>query len=134
MADKINFELVSPERLLMSTTADMVQVPGAEGDFGVMAGHTPVVSTLRPGLVEVQDGNEVTKLFVRGGLAEVSQTKLTILAEEAIPLEELKLSDLDQRLKDLEEDIADAKTDEVRAAAQLAYGQLKQVRDTVASA
>jgi len=134
MADKINFELVSPERLLMSTTADMVQVPGAEGDFGVMAGHTPVVSTLRPGLVEVQDGNEVTKLFVRGGLAEVSQTKLTILAEEAIPLEELKLSDLDQRLKDLEEDIADARTDEVRAAAQLAYGQLKQVRDTLASA
>jgi len=134
MADKINFELVSPERLLMSTTADMVQVPGAEGDFGVMAGHTPVVSTLRPGLVEVQDGSDVTQLFVRGGLAEVSQTNLTILAEEAIPFEELKLSDLDQRLKDLEEDIADAKTDEVRAAAQLAYGQLKQVRDTVASA
>jgi F-type H+-transporting ATPase subunit epsilon len=134
MADKINFELVSPERLLMSTTADMVQVPGAEGDFGVMAGHTPVVSTLRPGLVEVQDGSDVTKLFVRGGLAEVSQTNLTILAEEAIPLEDLKLSDLDQRLKDLEEDISDARTDEVRAAAQLAHGQLKQVRDTVANA
>ena len=134
MADKINFELVSPERLLMSRTADMVQVPGAEGDFGVMAGHAPVVSTLRPGLVEVEDEGEVTKLFVRGGLAEVSQTKLTILAEEAIPLDELKLADLDQRLKDMEEDIADARTDEARTAAQLAHGQLKQVRDAVASA
>lgn len=133
MADKINFELVSPERLLMSTSADMVQVPGAEGDFGVMAGHMPIVSTLRPGLVEVQDGDDVTKLFVRGGLAEASQTKLTLLAEEAIPVDELELSDLDQRLKDLEEDIADARSDEAREAAQLAHAQLKQVRDIVAA-
>lgn len=130
----INFELVSPERLLMSTQAEMVVVPGSEGDFGVMAGHTPVVSTIRPGIVEVHDGSGVTRLFVRGGFVEASQTGLTVLAEEAIELADIDLGALDQQLQDLKEDIQDAKDAEARATAETAYEHLRQVRDAAAAA
>ncbi len=134
MAEKINFELVSPERLLMSTQADMVVVPGTEGDFGVMAGHTPVISTIRPGIIEVHDGSGVTKLFVRGGFAEATQQSLTVLAEEAIALADVDLGVLDQQLKDLQEDIQDARDAEARSEAQTAYEHLRQVRDAAAAA
>lgn len=134
MADKIIFELVSPERLLMSTSADMVVVPGTEGDFGVMAGHTPLVSTIRPGIVEVHDDDVITRLFVRGGFAEVSPASLTVLAEEAVALADVELADLDQQLRDLQEDINDARDAEARAAAETTHAQLKQVRDAKAAA
>ncbi|MEX1148319.1 MAG: F0F1 ATP synthase subunit epsilon [Sphingomonadales bacterium] len=134
MADKIKFELVSPERLLMSTRADLVVVPGTEGDFGAMAGHMPLVATIRPGIVEVHDGDLVTRLFVRGGLAEVSRTSLTILAEEAIALADVELADLEQQLRNIQEDINDARDAQARAAAEAAYQHLKQVRDAKAAA
>jgi F-type H+-transporting ATPase subunit epsilon len=102
---KIAFDLVSPERLLLSDTADMVTIPATEGYMGVMAGHAPVVSTLRPGMIDVQNDGENTKFFIRGGFAEVGPTKITILAEEAIPMTELDLAVLDQRIKDAEQDV-----------------------------
>jgi F-type H+-transporting ATPase subunit epsilon len=105
MADKIAFDLVSPERLLLSDTADMVTIPATEGYMGVMAGHAPVVSTLRPGMIDVQNDGENTKFFIRGGVAEVAPTKITILAQEAIPMTELDLAVLDQRIKDAEQDV-----------------------------
>ena len=113
MADRVRFDLVAPERLLASEDVDMVVVPGTEGDFAVLPGHAPMVSTLRPGALEVYEGEKPKdRFFVAGGFAEVAADRLTILAEEAIPLAELERSVLEQRIQDAEEDVADAKTDE----------------------
>lgn len=131
MADKIRFELVSPERLLMSAPADMVVVPGAAGEFGVLAGHVPLASTLKPGVVSVHDDGKITRLYVRGGFADVAADTLTILAEEAITLDDLDAATLDQKLKDLAEDIADAKTPEAKAKAQADHDHWKQVRSAI---
>jgi F-type H+-transporting ATPase subunit epsilon len=129
MADKIAFDLVSPERLLLSDQADMVTVPGTEGYMGVMAGHSPVISTLRPGTISVQGASEGdVRFFIRGGFAEITAGKITVLAEEAIPMAELDLSLLDQRIRDAEEDVAAAKTDAERARAAESLDDLKQVR------
>ena len=84
MADKIHFDLVSPERMLLSEDVDMVTLPGSEGDFGVYAGHAPVISTLRPGVIDVKGGESADlRLFVRGGFVEVNPAKIVVLAEEA---------------------------------------------------
>jgi F-type H+-transporting ATPase subunit epsilon len=127
MADKLQFDLVSPERLLLSEEVDMVTLPGAEGDFGVLPGHAPVLSNLKSGVVEVKGVSEaLSRLFVRGGFAEVNGDKVTVLAEEAIALAELNLEELDQKIRNTEEDLAAAKTEESRekAAASLAYLKL----------
>jgi F-type H+-transporting ATPase subunit epsilon len=92
MADLFNFELVSPERLLSSGKVAMVVVPGVEGDFGVLPGHAPMMSTIRPGAIAIfeADSNTVTRrIFVDGGFAEVSDKGLTILAEAAIPVSDI---------------------------------------------
>ena len=116
-ADKVEFELVSPERLLLSEQVDMVVVPGAEGDFGVLPRHAPLISTLRPGIIRVFEGREVKKrIFVAGGFAEVTPERCTVLAEEAVPVGEIDAAKLEQEIKDLGEDLADAKTDEDKAA------------------
>ena len=131
MADKLHFELVSPERLLMSADADMVTVPGAEGDFGVMAGHAPFMTTLRPGVVDVQDGREETRLFVRGGFAEVNAEGLPLLAEHSVPLHELDSAALDQEIQNAQEDVDDAASDAVKARAEVKLNHLKQLRDAL---
>lgn len=129
MADKLHFDLVSPERLLISAEADMVVVPGADGDLGIMAGHAPVITSLRPGVVEVAGGGEGPgKFFVRGGFAEVTPAGLTVLAEEAIPLEALDAEALERQIKDTEEDVADAKTDAARQSAQERLDHLRELR------
>ena len=132
MAEKLKFDLVAPERLLMSTDAEMVIVPGAEGDFGVLAGHAPVMSTLRVGVLDVSGtaGNDM-RIFVRGGFAEVTPAGLTILAEEAVPLSELDAAALDQRIKDASEDLQDASTDEAKSKAQAHLDQLQELRAAV---
>ncbi|HYM30263.1 MAG TPA: F0F1 ATP synthase subunit epsilon [Candidatus Cybelea sp.] len=100
MADKVTFELVSPERLLLSVEADMVVVPGSEGDFGVLAGHQPVISTLRPGSIDVYEGDRIAeRIFVAGGFAEVSADRLTVLAEEATPFNEVDRPGLAARIE-----------------------------------
>ncbi len=132
MADKIHFDLVSPERLLLSEDVDMVTLPGAEGDFGVLAGHAPVISTLRPGVIEVKGGSTPDlRLFVRGGFAEVDQTKVIVLAEEAIPLGEFDLAALAQRIRDTEEDFAIAKSDAERARIAERLDHLRQLRAVI---
>ena len=116
-SDKVEFELVSPERLLLSEQVDMVVVPGAEGDFGVLPRHAPLISTLRPGVIRVFEGREVkNRIFVAGGFAEVTPERCTVLAEEAVPLKDIDVAAIEQQLKDLGEDLADAKTDEEKAA------------------
>ncbi len=128
MADTITFDLVSPERLLLSTDADMVTIPGADGYMGVMAGHMPLVSTLRPGMIDVQANGKDERFFIRGGFAEINPTKVTVLAEEAIPMSEMDLAVLDQRIRDAEEDLAAAKTDQERHRAAEMLDDLKLIR------
>jgi F-type H+-transporting ATPase subunit epsilon len=108
--EKLAFELVSPERLLASGEADMVVLPGEQGDFGVLPLHAPLVSLLRPGVIRVYEGQTVVdRLFVAGGFAEVSARGLTVLAEAAEPVAAISLEEARQRLRDAEEDLADAK-------------------------
>jgi F-type H+-transporting ATPase subunit epsilon len=85
MAGRVQFELVTPERLLLSDTVEMVVVPGTEGNFGVLPGHAPLISTIRPGMIEIYEGQAVTRqIFVVGGIAEVTPERCTVLADEAV--------------------------------------------------
>jgi F-type H+-transporting ATPase subunit epsilon len=118
MADKVTFELVSPSRLLASEEVDMVVVPGEEGDFGVMPGHTPVLSTVRAGVVDIHNDGQVTKrLFVEGGFAEATAERCTVLAEEATPLDEITAEAAGERLAKAQEALSSA-DDESRDAAE----------------
>lgn len=132
MADKLHFDLVSPERLLLSENVDMVTVPGKEGDFGVLAGHAPAMTTLRPGVINVDEaGRPQRRIFVRGGFAEVTPAGLTVLAEHTIPLEELDVAKLDAEIGYAEEDAADARSDEARLSAQERLDHLRQLRQAL---
>jgi F-type H+-transporting ATPase subunit epsilon len=116
---KVAFELVSPERLLLSEEVDMVVVPGEEGDFGVLVRHAPMISTLRPGVIKVHDGGSVTQqIFVAGGFAEVTPQRCTVLAEDALPVGEIDRGKAEQRLSDAKDDLLDAKDAAERAVAE----------------
>ncbi len=104
-----HFELVSPDRISFSGEVDQVDVPGSEGDFGVLAGHAPLIALLRPGLMTVYAGGEQTKLVVLGGFAEVGPDGLTVLADVATSLEDIdraalqaQIAEMETRCKDLE--------------------------------
>ena len=110
MADTLTFELVSPERLLVSEQAEMVVLPGVEGDFGVLPLHAPFTSMLRPGTITTYEGTNVDKrIFVGGGFAEVNEKSCTVLAEDAVPLSEIDRGEAERALRDAREDLADAK-------------------------
>ena len=128
MADKLHFNLVSPERELMSRDVDQVDIPGTEGWMGVLPNHSPLMTALAPGMVKIRDGGEEKRIFVRGGFAEISPAGLTVLAEEAMPAEELDAARIAQSIKDAEEDVADAETDEKKLAAQQALDSLKELQ------
>ncbi len=129
MADPFQFDLVSPERLLMSEKAAQVVVPGSEGQFTVLIGHAPVMTTLRPGVVDVTlAAGKRERIFVRGGFADVNADGLTILAEQAIPLADLDAETLGKEIRNAEEDLADAKDETARAAAASRRDQLKEVQ------
>lgn len=130
MADTFNFELVSPERLLMSEQVEQVDVPGSEGEFGVLAHHAPFISTLRPGLMRIRVEGRISQIFVRGGLAEVRANSLTVLAEQAIPVEEIDEGALAEEIRNAEEDVADARDP---VALHKAETQLAQLRDVVSA-
>ncbi len=127
MADTLNFELVSPEKLLLSEEVASVTVPGTEGDFTVFAQHAPVLSTMRPGVVDVQKDSGEERIFVRGGFAEVNPAGLTILAEEAIPMADLDRDRLAQHIQDAQEDVDDAQDEEKKRLAQETLDHLKQL-------
>ena len=129
MAATIAFELVTPERLLFSQAAEMVTVPGTEGYLGVMAGHMPMVTSLRIGMIEVTGvpAGE-TRFLVHGGFAEIGPDRITVLAQDAIPMSELDLAVLDQRIRDAEQDLAAAGNEAERSAAGTALDELKLVR------
>ena len=119
MADRIQFELVSPERLLISQAVEMVVLPGAEGDFGALPEHAPTVAALRPGVISVFENNQVIeRVFVAGGFAEVTPERCTVLAERALPVAELDRTGAERAIAAAREDLAEAKTDAARTAAE----------------
>ncbi|WP_373084323.1 F0F1 ATP synthase subunit epsilon [Sneathiella sp.] len=132
MAEMITMDLVSPEKLMLSAEYEMVVVPGAEGDFAVLAGHAPIISTLRPGVISIYEGDkEKERIFVNGGFAEVSNDKLTVLAEEAIYVADLNRADLEQRVQNAREDEEDAKDDETRRRAIENRDHLQQLLEAL---
>jgi F-type H+-transporting ATPase subunit epsilon len=99
----VQFELVTPEQLLVSRDVDMVVVPGTEGNFGVLPGHSPLISTIRPGTIDIYEGNAITeRIFIAGGLAEVTPERCTVLADEAMPPESLDRAQLEAELQTLD--------------------------------
>jgi F-type H+-transporting ATPase subunit epsilon len=122
------FELVSPAKLLFSGEVDEVIVPGAEGEFTVLPTHAPVVSTLRPGILTVKAGGNVTRLYVRGGFAEVNEKGLTILAEDATPAEEVNMTEFAASISAYEAKLASAASDEARFKMAETLFQLKAVQ------
>jgi F-type H+-transporting ATPase subunit epsilon len=132
MVDMITMDLVSPERLLLSADYEMVVVPGAEGDFAVLAGHSPITSSLRPGVISIYENDvEKDRIFVNGGFVEVSKDKLTVLAEEAIYIADLNRADIEQRIQNATEDEEDAKDDESRRRAAENKDHLQQLLDAM---
>ncbi|MCX5477637.1 F0F1 ATP synthase subunit epsilon [Kaistia geumhonensis] len=128
MAESFNFELVSPERLLLSEQVAQVVVPGAEGEFTVLKNHAPFMSTIKPGVVTVTPTSGAPqRYFVRGGFADVSENGLTILAEQAVPVDSLDAATIAQQIRNAEEDLADARDDASRTAAATKLAQLKDV-------
>ena len=121
MADKVKFELVSPEKLLLSEEVAMVVVPGTEGNFGVLPGHALLISTVRPGIIDVygSDQRAVTqRLFVSGGFAEVSPERCTVLADEAMPVKDIDRAVVEGEAKALEGEVSGLKDEVARAAAE----------------
>ena len=124
MAENFTFELVSPEKLLLSDEAEMVTIPGSEGDMGVLARHAAVMTSLRPGLVGVTmgDGSQ-SAYFVRGGFADITPTSVTILAEFAMPKSEVtrEVWDEQKRIAQEEYDLHHAANDEEKKLAARSY-------------
>lgn len=128
MAQSFAFELVSPERLLVSGEAEEVSVPGSDGMFTVMANHSPLMSTIRPGILSVKSAAGEQKFVVLGGFADVSQAGCTILAERATPVGEVDVADIDARIEDARSAAASATGDEDMAAAASHLDSLLSLR------
>ena len=134
MADSFKFELVSPERLLVSQDVTAVVVPGTDGEMTVMANHAPVMTTVQPGVVTVtatEGGSE--RYVVFGGFADILPDSCTLLAESAVNVKDIDSASLDQRIRDAGEDVSDAKDDEARAKAQTYLDQLTTLKGALAA-
>ena len=106
MPDLVQFELVSPERLILSVEVDMVVVPGTEGNFGVLPGHAPLISTIRPGTIDIYQGGAVTeRIFVVSGIAEVTPERCTVLADEAMAPDSLDRATIEAELQTAESNL-----------------------------
>jgi F-type H+-transporting ATPase subunit epsilon len=118
MPDRVEFELVTPERLVLSEMVDMVVVPGTEGNFGVLPGHAPLISSIRPGTIDIYEGQTVTRrLFVVSGIAEVTPERCTVLADEAVPPEELDRGSIEAELQTLQGNLPSLRDQVARATA-----------------
>ena len=133
-SNTIEFELVSPERLLKSEPVEMVVVPGAEGDFGVLPGHSLLIAAVRPGVIDIHEGGQVKEsIFVTGGFAEVSPERCTVLAEEAVPVADIDKDEAEKRLEDAKGALAEAGSEENGATAA-AEKKLKAAEAMLAAA
>ena len=117
MPDRVEFELVTPERLLLSEMVEMVVVPGTEGNFGVLPGHGPLISTIRPGMIEIYQGQTVTRrIFIVSGIAEVTPERCTVLADEAVSLDTLDRGSIESDLRVVEGNLPSLREQVARAA------------------
>ena len=128
MAEKVAFELGSPGRLLMSVEADAVAMPGMEGDFGVLPGHAPLISALRAGIISVEGGSEgPEQVYIAGGFAEVAAERLTVLAEDAVPVDDMDRADIEQRIQEANDELEGAEEGEQRRLAEGKAGVLQEM-------
>jgi F-type H+-transporting ATPase subunit epsilon len=128
----LHFEFVSPERVLFSGDVDQVDLPGSEGDMGILPGHAPLVTTLRPGIVTIFRGSTREPVIVIGGFAEVSPAGLTVLADQAVARAEFDMNVLATEIKDAEDDVADAADDARRDKLARHLAQLRQLQAALA--
>jgi len=117
MPDRVEFELVTPERLMLSEMVEMVVVPGTEGNFGVLPGHAPLISTIRPGMIQIYEGQTVRRqIFIVSGIAEVTPERCTVLADEAVSLDTLDRGSIETDLRDVEGNLPSLREQVARAA------------------
>ncbi|MBV5259184.1 F0F1 ATP synthase subunit epsilon [Synechococcus moorigangaii CMS01] len=128
MADKLQFDLVSPEARVFSGAVDMVVVPGTEGDFGVLPDHAPFMATIRTGAIEVHSDGSVSRIFIHGGFAEVTPQGLTILAEETAELATLDAADIRAKLEAARLRAKDAGDDGEREQAEAEIAKLEAMQ------
>lgn len=128
MAGTFHFELVTPERLLLAGEAEQVVVPGVDGDFAVLSGHAPVISTLRPGIVDITMTDTKRRVFVKKGVAEADPERLTVLAQTALDVDELDSRRIADELKAAEVELAEAQDDQSKLLAQTLVDQLKRLQ------
>jgi len=126
MADKLTFSLVSPEAELFSGEVDQVDIPGTEGDLGILPNHSPVMAAIRTGLISVTIGTEEVQYFVQGGFADVTPVGLTVLAEKAIPMDEMNSAIIKEMIEEIEKTIA-TQEGEAALAAQQNMASLKNI-------
>jgi F-type H+-transporting ATPase subunit epsilon len=126
--DELHLEFVSPESVLFSGDVDQVDLPGAEGDMGILAGHAPLVTTLRPGVVTIFRGGAREAVVVTGGFAEVGPAGLTVLADRAVAREDFDTATLANEIKDTEEDVADSTNEAQRDKLARHLDQLKTLQ------
>lgn len=133
MAETLEFELVSPEKLLVSEPVEMVVVPGAEGNFGALPRHSPMLTTVRPGVLDIYKGGKVeSRIFVAGGFAEVNEDRCTVLAEEAVRLEQLTSDVVEKRLQAARDASQEADTPAEKAQAQRQLAIAEAMRAAIA--
>jgi len=134
MSEKVAFELVSPEALVVSDEVDCVVVPSRSGDIGVLPGHAPVIAALRPGTICIFENKAVARrVFVAGGFAEVTAERCTVLAEDAVPFEDISVTDVEQEVGDYRDDVAAATEEAEKVAAEkkleMALAKLAAIKD-----
>ncbi len=129
---QLHFEFVSPERVLFSGDVDQVDLPGVEGDMGILAEHAPLVTPLRPGIITIFNGGAREAVVVIGGIAEVSPTGLTVLADKATPRDDFDTAMLAAEIKDAEEDLADASDEAQRDKLSRRLEQLRTLQAALA--
>ena len=116
MAERVQFELVTPERLLLSEMVEMVVVPGTEGNFGVLPGHAPLISTIRPGTIDIYESQTITRrIFIVGGIAEVTPELCTVLADEAVSPDTLDRGSIETDLRIVEGNLPSLREQVARA-------------------
>jgi len=132
MAEAFKFELVSPERLLVSEQVESVGIPGVEGEMAVMANHAPVMAIVKPGVVTVRAaGGTETRYVVFGGFADILPSGCTLLAESAVAVKDIDRADLARRIQDAKDDLADAKDDDSRTKAEQFLHQLTTLEGAI---
>ncbi len=132
MAESFQFELVSPERLLVSEQVESVVIPGAEGEMTVMANHAPVMTTIKPGVVTLKTASgQEERYVVFGGFADILPGGCTLLAESAVSVKDIDRSDIARRIQEAREDVADAKGDDARSKAERFLNQLTTLEGAI---